>query len=219
MLAWRSEALRITVGFTAAVLINLLFLAALLLENVATKWVVPTGSVPPVQLMLQRLPLIVHPARKQTTEGARPAKVQRPLISLPAQPEGLSAPLSQSQVPPPIASPPSPVLASPTSPDAAEDDQRARAATALRHLGACSDFSFQAHAESRCGKSWGDGGADVNALTPAARALFSTQGDTEEARLQRSRAVRDALGDHSAEGNNLHYGCTLKHGKVQCSTY
>ena len=216
MWARRSQALQITIGFTAAVLVNLLFLAALLLEKVTTKWSVPTGGAPAVQLLLQRLPLAAPSmpriAGPSTTAPHRLSSQSTKSGRLPAEP-------SQSRAPPRFTPLPSPASANSTPPLATEDELQGRTASALRHLGACSDFAFQSRSDAHCGKSWGDADADVEALESAARAAFSAQADSLNARLQRSSAVRAALGDHSGEGSNLHYGCTLKHGKMQCSTY
>ena len=216
----RQEAYRVAVGFTAAVLLNLLFLAALLLEKVTTEWVAPMESAPPVQVLLQQAPAFTPSARKQrTSEGAEPAMAQRPLPPQVVEPDRPTLPSNPAQSSPSVATSPSPVPVSPASPDATADGERARTASALQHLRACSNFGFQAHSEAHCGKGWGDGGADVDALSPTARATFSAESDSVDARLQRSNAVRGALVDHSGGGSNFHYGCTLKHGKVECSTY
>ena len=216
----RFNALQIAAGFTAAVLLNGLFLAAFLLETVSPRWTTSTESAPPVQLLLHPLPATTPPLKSAKSRETHPPPPSQPSTGRPRTPTNTSPTTPGPLLPQPSPIPPTTPASSPAAtPGSQQDELSARTASALRHLGACSDFALQGHSEARCGNSWADEGADVDPLTPTARAAFAVERSDPDPRLQRSSAVRGALADHTGGGNNLHYGCTLKHGKVQCSTY
>ena len=216
----RSQALQIAAGFTAALLLNIFFLACLLLEKVSPQWSVPEANELPVQLMLGPLSPAAPRSDKSKARFVAPAaSAPRPPALARAAIDGEAPTLSRPAQAPTINSPTPAATPPPPAAPSVDGELRARTSSALRRLGACSDLTVQNRPDARCGQAWGDTGAEIDPLTPSVRADLDTQKSDPAARLQRSTAVRGALNDHSQEGSSLHYGCTLKHEQVQCSTY
>ena len=210
----RSRALQVVGGFSAAVLLNIIFLAFLLLEKVSPQWSRPSADAPALQLLLGPVRSAIPRSTSRKVGSASPAvTASRPSSRPRAVPDVGGVDTRPALTPPTSATPPA---AAPMSKD---DELRARASAALRRLGACSNFTDRSLSDRGCAKGWADTGAQIDPLTSSARANFDMQKADPDARVLKGDTVRDSLIDHSAGGSNFHYGCTLKYGKWQCSTY
>ena len=214
----RSRALQIAGGFSAAVLLNIIFLAFLLLEKVSPQWSLPSADAPAVQLLLGPVQAPTPRSTSREVSSASPAvTASRPYARPRAVTDvgGVGTRPTQKLA----ASPPTSTTPPAAAPISKDDELRARASAALRRLGACSDFTDRSLSNRGCAKGWADTGAQIDPLTSSARANFDMQKTDPDARVLKGDTVRDSLVDHSAGGSNFHYGCTLKYGKWQCSTY
>jgi len=209
----RRRRLRWAYGVLASVALNALLISAAAFQQPTVRTIRDTDDRRAITAVLVVLP--------KTPPAPGRAK-QEPPPRLPVHAAPPQADQNAEAPPPLIAAKPAPPQPAPGNSPDAEADVRAKVGKALRGLNACAKFEVGPQDRQRpsCGKAWDAPSAQIDPVPAEMRAQNLAEKSRSDDAVKVGNRFRQDLQDHSSQGNNAHFGCSIDTGgKVKCSTY
>jgi len=209
----RQTRLRWTLGILASIAFNGILLSIVGFQAPVIRSVPKTDEQKAITAALIVLPKQAPAAARHDRQALAPGIAPHAATSLVER--------NGAAVPRPAVTP-APPQASPDAPAGDEADVRERVGRALRGMAACATFEVDSQDRQKpaCGKSWAGPGAAIDPASSGMRAQIQAEKSRSDDAVSLGNRFRSDLRDHSAQGNNAHFGCLIDTGgKLKCSTY